>query len=199
MAEQINLNVTSDVDVLRLRRVRASLYSKKSSLKRGGYDVTDIETTINNINEALKVYEKVQSERKKASKKKNTILANPEAQPLKYTKVVLQHYKWENAKGKRDFADYKHECITLSDVKASDLKKNQEVCIKFTLNYETKQHKIVNKVTWKFPYKKLYCLPNDILRLHNDIKNQKALGDKKFSKKEFDNREMKKKGWKIIK
>lgn len=138
---------------------------------------------------------------KKASEKTSKPLFDNLNQALKYVKKYFDDNDY------RDEYQFRHsEYFFIENFKISSKKKTEEIIVSFRLVYKTKQHRVINNISWQYNYKDalifeklIQHLELDIMKNTSDPDRSDQVFNKRFLEKEFYNRNLNNKGWIIEK
>ena len=138
---------------------------------------------------------------KKASEKTSKQLFDNLNQALKYVKKYFDDNDY------RDEYQFRHsEYFFIENFKISSKKKTEEIIVSFRLVYKTKQHRVINNISWQYNYKDalifeklIQHLELDIMKNTSDPDRSDQVFNKRFLEKEFYNRNLNNKGWIIEK
>ena len=138
---------------------------------------------------------------KKASEKTTKPLFDNLNDALKYVKKYFDDNDY------RDGYQFRHsEYFFIENFKISSKKKTEEILVSFRLVYKTKQHRVINNISWQYNYKDasifeklIQHLELDIMKNTSDPDRSDQVFNKRFLEKEFYNRNLNKKGWIIEK
>lgn len=157
--------------------------------------------TKKSLNASKKASEKTLKETSKTSEKTTKPLFDNLNQALKYIKRYFDDNDY------RDGYQFRHsEYFFIENFKISSKKKTEEILVSFRLVYKTKQHRVINNISWQYNYKDasifeklIHHLELDIMKNTSDPDRSDQVFNKRFLEKEFYNRNLNKKGWIIEK
>lgn len=187
------------VNIEELKKLRARLFAKRSTLKRKGQDTPEIDAQLEEIKQKLSGVPRQTKRGKVEAKPKvsKPIVSKPLPEaPVDQVKYWIKRYGWKNG---MNFSKYGLESMVVEKIKVKDVPDKEEVLMTFTLHYKTKRHESKNDVVWHVPYAKIHLFKNDLHNVQYGIKVQKIFSDKKFVVEKFNNSTLPSKGWKLIK
>lgn len=160
-----------------------------------------MKNTKKSLSVSKKTSEKASSETSKISENTTKQLFDNHNDALKYIKKYFDDNDY------RDGYQFRHsEYFFIEDFKISSKKKTEEILVSFRLVYKTKQHRVINKISWQYNYKyasifekMIQHLELDIMKNTSDPDRSDQVFNKRFLEKEFYNRNLNKKGWIIEK